>query len=111
MSERSEGIGSTACSRMMPVTGEWSRKEHRHLPNLKIPWAMLADHDQQAIRNHAGQDLNRLWERHGISACEALAILDDRPWHAMGTEESHAELARRIEVYSANINISHGAKK
>lgn len=44
-----------------------------------IPWAMIASHERQADRNH-GQTLRRLHDRGGLSWCEALAVLEDRPW-------------------------------
>lgn len=44
-----------------------------------IPWKMIACHERQAARNH-GQTLQRLHDRGGLSWCEALAILQDRPW-------------------------------
>lgn len=44
-----------------------------------IPWGLLAPHEAQALKNH-GQTLERLAQRHGLSFCEALAIIEDRPW-------------------------------
>ena len=45
-----------------------------------VPWEMLAPHEAQAQRNHGGQSLERLAQRGGLDPCEALAILDDKPW-------------------------------
>lgn len=64
-------------------------------PRIEIPWAMIAGHQKQAMRNHS-QTLERLRERGGLSACEALAILDDRPWHRMDREAAIQELTNRI---------------
>jgi len=94
----------------MPVDGDWSYQYHKRLTPIKIPWAMIAPHDEQCKRNCAGQDLNRVWERHGMSACEALAILDDRPWKNMSPDEAHEELTQRIEIYSANAEVSHSRR-
>ena len=44
-----------------------------------MPMAVLVPHEAQALFNH-GQILDRLAERGGITICEALAILEDRPW-------------------------------
>lgn len=44
-----------------------------------ILWAMIAPHEAQAQRNHY-QTLRRLHARGGLSWCEALAVLEDRPW-------------------------------
>ena len=80
----------------MPVTGEFDRDARQYLPPLYIPWAMLQPHDAQAKKNHGGQDLERLRARHGLSSCEALAILNDRAWKSMPTKQAHDELTRRI---------------
>lgn len=45
-----------------------------------VPWDFIAPHEAQAQRNH-GQSLKRLAERGGLSACEALAVAEGRPWH------------------------------
>lgn len=42
-----------------------------------IPWRIIAPHDAQAIRNHAGQNLENLASRGGLSPCEAVAVLED----------------------------------
>ena len=62
---------------------------------------MLEAHDEQAKRNHGGQDLERLRERHGISPCEALAIMEDRLWTKLDLEWSFEELARRIKDWES----------
>lgn len=51
-------------------------------PDYSIPWELIAPHEKQAIKNH-GQTLERLAERHGLSFCEAVAIIEDRPWKHM----------------------------
>jgi hypothetical protein len=43
-----------------------------------VPWDLLAPHEAQADRNHQ-QTLERLAERGGLSAREALAVVEDRP--------------------------------
>lgn len=40
-----------------------------------IPWEMIAPHEEQAQHNHGGQTLQRLAERGGLSAQEAVAVL------------------------------------
>lgn len=57
----------------------------------EIPFAMIAPHEKQAQRNH-WQSLDRLAERGGLSACEALAILEDRPWARGVSKEDDARL-------------------
>ena len=67
---------------------------------LHAPMAMFERHNLQAMGNHCGQGLGRLAERGGVSPCEALAILDNRPWHSMDRKEAKAELKRRIELWT-----------
>ena len=42
-----------------------------------IPWDMLTPHEAQAQQNHS-QTLERLAQRGGLAACEAVWILQDR---------------------------------
>jgi len=55
---------------------------HSNLRPLPIPWDIIAPHENQARINH-GQTLARLRERGGVSACEAVAILNDRQYDQM----------------------------
>lgn len=45
-----------------------------------IPWDMISPHDAQARSNHGGQSLERLAQRGGLAACEALDIIEGRRW-------------------------------
>jgi hypothetical protein len=56
-----------------------------------LPMALFAPHEDQAQRNH-GQTLKELAGRGGLSACEAVAILEDRDWRSM----MHAVAYRRL---------------
>lgn len=58
-----------------------------------LPWDMIADHEKQAQNNHS-QTLARLAERGGLSASEAVAVLEDRGyWHpALKDGEAHVRL-------------------
>lgn len=47
-----------------------------------ILWSAIAPHEEQALKNH-WQSLERLAERQGLSPGEALAVMEDRPWHPM----------------------------
>lgn len=47
-----------------------------------LPFAMFKPHAKQAMENH-GQSLDALKRRGGLSLCEAVAILEDRPWSQM----------------------------
>ncbi len=68
--------------------------------NLTAPLEMFGEHDAQARSNHCGQGVVRLAERGGVSPCEALAILEDRPWHQMDYQESKAALRKKIELWT-----------
>lgn len=57
----------------------------------EIPFAMIAPHERQADRNHF-QTLDSVAERGGLGVCEALAILEDRPWRRGVSEEEDARL-------------------
>jgi hypothetical protein len=63
-----------------------------------IPWSVIEPHDAQARHNHGGQTLARLAERGGLSACEAVAVLEDREWHSMPIAESESVLRSLIGI-------------
>lgn len=62
---------------------------------LSIPWAVLAPHEAQALANH-GQSLERIAQRGGLEASEAVAIIEDRPWHRMPRKDANAALLRYL---------------
>lgn len=57
----------------------------------RLPMAMFTPHEKQAQTNH-GQSLDGLAARGGLSACEAVAILEDRPWRRMSLQDACATL-------------------
>ncbi|MFC5391644.1 hypothetical protein [Bosea vestrisii] len=59
------------------------------------PFALIAKHEAQALTNH-GQTLERLAERGGLSAAEAVAVLEDRAYRLMPEGEAHIRLAGLI---------------
>lgn len=61
---------------------------------VAVPWAMLAEHEERALRTH-GQSLKRLAERGGLGVDEALAILADKSYFDM-PRLSHPEAHRRL---------------
>lgn len=89
----------TTAIKSMPVQSRWDRKAHKMFPALFIPWGLIATHDAQAKKNHAGQDLSKLASRGGLSACEAIAIIQDRDWTAMDDQLAHKQLAKMISDY------------
>ena len=97
--ERSEELNAGQCSKFMPVQSSWDASRFERLQGSAIPWSMIEPHNATAKANHGGQDLEQLARRGGVSACEALAILDDRPWVEMEVGYAHAELNRRLNNY------------
>ena len=96
-------ISERRCSHLpMPVQGFFCRVTWRWIGGMTVPWDMLLPHDEQAKKNHCGQDLQRLYERHGMGASEVLAVLEDRPWKGMDDLAANDELARRIADFNAN---------
>lgn len=65
-----------------------------------IPWDMILPHERQALRNHS-QTLKRLAERGGLSASEAVAVLEDRDFRRMGEAEAHHRLAGLVAAFAA----------
>lgn len=65
---------------------------------IGIPWAMIQPHERQAHANHS-QTLKRLAERGGLSASEAMAVLEDRPWRRMEQIEAHHSLMRALVAF------------
>lgn len=59
---------------------------------LSIPWALIAPHEAQALAN-LGHSLDYLAEhRDGMTAAEAVAVLEDRQYRVMPHAESNARL-------------------
>jgi hypothetical protein len=67
-----------------------------------IPWAMIAPHNPQAQSNHS-QTLERLAERGGLSACEAVAVLTNRRWEKMESQAAANKLNELIATYEATL--------
>lgn len=62
--------------RRFPIMGR-----DRDRPIKSIPWAMIAPHEAQAIRNHS-QSLERLAQRGGLDVFEAVWVLEGKGWNA-----------------------------
>lgn len=71
----------------MPVLG--------HDDMEPLPWPIIVPHAIQAQINH-NQSLKRLAERGGLSPCEMLAVLEDRPWQKMDTAEAIGKIGSII---------------
>lgn len=62
---------------------------------IGVPWDLIEPHEAQAQRNHS-QSLARLSERGGLGACEAVAILEDRPHRRMSIPDAQKRLAKLL---------------
>lgn len=65
--------------------------KERNLIISGVDWGMMEEHEAQAEKNH-DQSLRVLAGRCGLSACEALAVLEDRGWHHMPLDEAYKKL-------------------
>lgn len=77
---------------LQAARAEAARLKERRFPILQggpsIPWRLIEPHGRQALANHS-QTLERLAERGGLGPCEALAVLEDRPWRLMDPDVAH----------------------
>lgn len=85
--------------REFPIVGTWDRKRHVSVPYSSIPWDMIQPHENQALKNHCGQTLERLAQRGGLSHCEAVAILEDRDWKLMDLDDAISRLKELTENF------------
>lgn len=60
-------------------------------PVFWVPWELIAAHAKQCERNH-GQTPQQLARRGGLSASEAVAVIEDRVWTAMPIGEANSQL-------------------
>ena len=78
-----------------------------------IPWRWLAPMEVWAQKNHH-QSLQRLAERGGLSACEAMAVLEGREWlkdddaghklkKMLDADTFQAEVKKAVEAHAAHI--------
>lgn len=78
---------------VMPIMGATLMSE--------IPFAMIAPHEVQAQRNH-GQSLERLAQRGGLAACEAIDIIEGRRWgSAKSCVENERYLINKVRAWRA----------
>ena len=81
--------------RMFPVLHDYRRKNDEP---RKIPWTVIAPHEAQAQNNHY-QTLERLAERGGLSWCEMLAVLEDRKYQRMDTDEAKERVLELVQAH------------
>ena len=60
-----------------------------------IAWSVMLPFDDQCKRNHSGQDLKEIAGRGGLSALEAVCIVNNWNWYKEGRKEWKTELAAK----------------
>lgn len=56
-----------------------------------IPWDAIEPHERQAFENHR-MTLTQLADRGGLTPCEAVAIIEGRPWERMAYSVARQKL-------------------
>jgi hypothetical protein len=85
---------------------QWQRYNAR-APGVRsrIPWEVIAPHEQQANRNHGGQTLARLAERGGLSPAEAISVIEDHEFSPLSDDAADdrlEELVAEFEIAKRN---------
>lgn len=74
----------------------------------EVPFAMLVPHEQQALFNHR-QSLDRLASRGGLSAVEALDIIEGRRWASSSPGiDTEQRLINKVRAWRAAQGESKG---
>ncbi len=74
-------------------------QKDRNLRPGSIPWSMLAPHEAQVKKNHGGHSILELSKRGGLSPCELLAALEDRPWQKIDSEICNTKIMDLMAAY------------
>lgn len=82
---------------LFPILVDWHDRSGA-MALRSIPWAMLTEHQPQAVKNH-DQDLEKLASRGGLAPCEAVAVLEDRPWRFMPLHEATDKLRALVDAF------------
>lgn len=69
---------------------------------IGIPWTLIAQHESQCLRNHS-QTPQQLHNRGGLSSCEAVAVLEDRPWSPMDEVVAQDRLMEIVNDYTRTV--------
>lgn len=65
-----------------------------------VPWDFIAPHEARAIENHT-HGLSVLAAIGGLSVCEIVAVIEDRPWRPMPREEMDARIEEMVKAWEA----------
>lgn len=87
--------------RMFPILATGNRRHDGGERRVRaVPWAMMAPHEGAAKDNH-DQTLERLAERGGLSAYEAVRAIEDRRLFPIPSDHGEAESARLVGYLDA----------
>jgi hypothetical protein len=75
-----------------------------------IPWEMIEQHEAQALKNHKRTIEQLAQQQCGVRACEAVAVLEDRPCRRMPVEEAYDRLAEIVDPLRQNKETSSASK-
>jgi hypothetical protein len=67
-----------------------------------VPWSLVSPHEAQARANH-GQTLLRLHACGGLSWCELLAVLENRPWKRLDQELARDQVIALKQAHEATV--------
>lgn len=80
--------------------GAQSARQFPILGGDRIPWDLIAPHEAQALRNH-NQSLEVLASRGGLSAVEAIAVIEGKHWRTVTTMTVGESATRLQEIVAA----------
>jgi hypothetical protein len=66
-----------------------------------IPWGLIEQHETQALKNHKRTIEQLAQKQGGLRACEAVAVLEDRPWRRMRIDEAYYRLGELVRAFYA----------
>ena len=73
---------------------------------MTIPWGLIEQHKTQALKNHK-RTIEQLARQGGLSACEDVTVLEDRPWRRMRPVEAYARLAELVRAHEPGLPHVH----
>lgn len=71
-----------------------------------IPYDVIKPHEEQALKNHCGQTLDRLAERGGLSWVEAYAVLTDSKFPSIKEYISEEFYEKKVKEIVSNTELN-----
>lgn len=63
-----------------------------------IPREIIASRRERVLKDY-GISIEDAESRGGLSVCEAIAVIEDRPWSYVPVQDAYARLARYVRDY------------